>query len=545
MRLRTVIAAALLLAPAAFGAPGKVTAKRVAQPENTAYAQAQDAYARLRKDKDRRKFRHNWLNIARRFETVAVKYGATPYGPEAVYSAAGLYDELSRFSSKDDDRDAATRNYRKLISTWPRHPLAGSAVLAYAHLLADREGNVDDARELLSKNIVNARPREAAEMKSFLALLKPTAKSPSPGPTRDKMDELLHHAFVRAGRVAQATAEAGESPARTAPSSKEKAAASDLVAPHPSGTAVATARKPTSPGESPRVPPPTPDDASVAAVDSDAESATLPPKTSPWKQALRALANRQPARDDKVKNADDYAEVPLAQQLGLKVRKVVLDPGHGGHDTGAIGKNGTREKDVTLKLAKLLADKLRKAGLTVVLTRDDDTYVRLEDRTQTANRERGDLFISLHCNAAPSRQTSGVETYTLNTSADRFAIRLAAQENATSEKGVSDLQYILADLAAKANTGESVQLASLVQRSVVRKVASEFSGVQNLGTKEALFFVLLGAKMPSILVEAAFLSNLEEEKRLNSARYLDLVSEAIADGVNSFLSNRQQIAQVR
>jgi N-acetylmuramoyl-L-alanine amidase len=238
------------------------------------------------------------------------------------------------------------------------------------------------------------------------------------------------------------------------------------------------------------------------------------------------------------------AELSLAQQLGLKVKRVVVDAGHGGHDTGAIGKKGTREKDVSLAIAKKLAEKLEAMGLEVVLTRDDDTFVRLEDRTRIANREKGDLFISVHCNAAPSPKLRGVETYTLNTSSNRYAIRLAARENATTERGVGDLQYILADLATKANTGESTRLAERVQRTVVSNLSASYKNVKNLGHKEALFFVLLGARMPAVLVETSFLSNEEEEARLADGEYQEKLAGSIAEGVQGFLEDRGRVAQV-
>ena len=137
-----------------------------------------------------------------------------------------------------------------------------------------------------------------------------------------------------------------------------------------------------------------------------------------------------------------------------------------------------------------------------------------------------------------------METYTLNLSSDRYAIRLAARENASSEKGVSDLQYILADLATKANTGDSTRLAKHVQGRLVSDLRAKYKDVRNLGHKEALFYVLLGAKMPAILVETSFISNLEEEKRLASRAYQDRVAEAIAAGVQDFLGDRARLAKV-
>ncbi|HCF57629.1 MAG TPA: N-acetylmuramoyl-L-alanine amidase, partial [Myxococcales bacterium] len=147
-----------------------------------------------------------------------------------------------------------------------------------------------------------------------------------------------------------------------------------------------------------------------------------------------------------------HASVPLSVQVGLKVKRVIIDAGHGGHDTGAIGPKGTREKDVVLAIALKLRDKLQAEGFEALMTRETDKFVALEDRARFANRKKGDLFVSIHCNANKSRKLRGTETYTLNVSSDRYAIRLAARENASSERSLSDLQFILADLATKANT---------------------------------------------------------------------------------------------
>jgi N-acetylmuramoyl-L-alanine amidase len=223
---------------------------------------------------------------------------------------------------------------------------------------------------------------------------------------------------------------------------------------------------------------------------------------------------------------------------------VVIDAGHGGHDTGAIGRRGTREKDVTLSIARRVSELLADRGLEVILTRDEDSFVSLEDRARIANEAKGDLFISIHCNAASDRRIRGVETFTLNVASDRYSIRLAARENAQSEKSLSDLQFILADLATRAHTEESERLAERVQKSVVASLSREYPGIEDHGTKQALFYVLLGAKMPAILVETSFLSHLEEEKRLASRAYQSDLAEAIASGVQGFLEDRHRMARV-
>ena len=248
------------------------------------------------------------------------------------------------------------------------------------------------------------------------------------------------------------------------------------------------------------------------------------------------------ARLRKAEKAVAEGELALAQQLGLKVKRIVIDAGHGGHDSGAIGPSGLQEKDVTLDIALKLAKKLKASGYEVFLTRSDDRFVKLEDRTRFANKVRGDLFISIHCNASPNKNTRGIETYTLNVTSDKYAVRLAARENAGAEKGIGELQFILADLATKANTVESGQLARSVQSALVQNLSQKYKETKNLGHREALFFVLLGAKMPAILVEVSFLSNAQDEKLLANQQYRAQAADGIHQGIKKFSGAREQLA---
>jgi N-acetylmuramoyl-L-alanine amidase len=226
----------------------------------------------------------------------------------------------------------------------------------------------------------------------------------------------------------------------------------------------------------------------------------------------------------------------------------VVDAGHGGHDPGAIGPRRVREKDVTLAIARRLSRKLRAAGFEVVLTRSDDRYLALEERTALANTARGDLFVSIHANAHPRRNRSGVETYFLNVTDDRYAARLAARENGADREEAlqgTDLLRILSDLDARASAGASRRLAALVQREVTRSVQSEIGAVRDLGVKSALFYVLLGARMPAVLVETGFISNRDEERRLASRRYQEEVAAAVARAVTAFAEGEARVAVVR
>jgi N-acetylmuramoyl-L-alanine amidase len=218
------------------------------------------------------------------------------------------------------------------------------------------------------------------------------------------------------------------------------------------------------------------------------------------------------------------------------IRRIIVDAGHGGHDTGAIGPRGVREKDVTLAMARRLAEKLRTQGFQVTLTRTDDRYLKLEERTAMANMARGDLFVSLHTNANPRRDRSGVETYFLNVTDDRYARRLAARENGSldMEEAPKDVQRILTDLDSKASAGASRTLARMVQKEITIRTRQSQGAVRDRGVKNALFYVLLGARMPAVLVETAFISNRAEEKRLASPAYQQLVADGVARAVVEF-----------
>jgi N-acetylmuramoyl-L-alanine amidase len=279
--------------------------------------------------------------------------------------------------------------------------------------------------------------------------------------------------------------------------------------------------------------------------------ANPPMRTTPIVRAVKSAVavltepEDAPARAAKAREIRSTAlgsGASLAAQLGLKVRRVVVDAGHGGKDSGAIGPRGVREKDLTLAIARRVAARLKSLGFQVVMTRKNDAFVPLDERTRIANEAHADLFISIHCNAARRRKLEGVETWTLNVSSDRYAARLAAFENAEADRTVSDLRLILADLATKANASDARDLAQSVQSSLVRTLRSRVGSVRDHGVKQALFYVLLGTRMPSILIETGFISNPAEEARLKSSRFQEGTAEAIARGVKEYVESRRRLA---
>ncbi|MBW2073027.1 MAG: N-acetylmuramoyl-L-alanine amidase, partial [Deltaproteobacteria bacterium] len=242
------------------------------------------------------------------------------------------------------------------------------------------------------------------------------------------------------------------------------------------------------------------------------------------------------ARKPVVVHRGKGSKLSLAQQLGLSVRRVVIDPGHGGKDPGAMGPGHVQEKKIVLAIAKKLREKLaRELHLETVLTRDHDVFLPLEERTAMANTKKADLFISIHTNANRDRRVYGIATYILNVAVDADAAQLAAMENATSAKRISDLEKILNDLMLNAKINESTRLAHEVQKGLIQKLKKKFSKIKDLGVKQAPFYVLIGAQMPCILVETSFISNPREARRLSDPAYQDAIAAGIAQGIRSYI----------
>lgn len=236
--------------------------------------------------------------------------------------------------------------------------------------------------------------------------------------------------------------------------------------------------------------------------------------------------------------AAEQAAKPRKPNTIAKVRRVVVDPGHGGHDPGAVGPTGLQEKEVTLAIGLKLRDLLKEdLELDVVMTRSTDVFIPLEERTAIANKVGADLFISIHANAAPNRQASGMETYYLNLAKTEKVAQLAAKENGTTLEKVSVLQAILFDLMANYKLNDSAHLAEEVQRALYKTTRAKYPETRNLGVKQGPFYVLVGATMPSILTEVAFISNSVEEAHLRSPAYQNLAAEGIMEGVRSYIDS--------
>jgi N-acetylmuramoyl-L-alanine amidase len=215
----------------------------------------------------------------------------------------------------------------------------------------------------------------------------------------------------------------------------------------------------------------------------------------------------------------------------LKLQRVIIDPGHGGHDTGTIGPSGFTEKELVLDVSKRLKELIEKElGAEVVMTRDEDKFIPLETRTAIANQQEGDLFVSIHANSSKFRTVRGVETYYLNLTTSREALDVATRENAASEHSIHELQELSKKILLHDKVEESRELARVVQKSL----ASRKNSGMDRGVKQAPFIVLMGANMPSILSEISFISNPQEEKLLKTPEYREAIAESLFAGIKSY-----------
>ncbi|HEV2469968.1 MAG TPA: N-acetylmuramoyl-L-alanine amidase [Candidatus Sulfotelmatobacter sp.] len=275
------------------------------------------------------------------------------------------------------------------------------------------------------------------------------------------------------------------------------------------------------------------DDDDIPAADAEAHAhAPAHSKAKSSRLNARRSTEELDAREAKPTASGDRS---LIRALGLKIGKIVIDPGHGGHDTGTIGPNGLEEKDLVLdvgrRLGKLLESRL---GAEVVYTRKDDTFIPLETRTAIANQQRADLFISIHANSSRDPDARGVETYYLNFTSSPDALEVAARENAVSEKSIFELQDLVKKIALKEKIEESREFAGDVQQSLHSGLAAKNPGIRNRGVKKAPFIVLIGANMPSILAEISFVSNPGDEHRLETGEYRQRIAESLYRGIAKY-----------
>lgn len=270
-------------------------------------------------------------------------------------------------------------------------------------------------------------------------------------------------------------------------------------------------------------------------------SATPAEAKSPVKEEKRHGKPEPKSEAKPEKKQEKKPEHPT--EAGFLQRRVVIDPGHGGHDPGAVGQSGLYEKDVVLDIALRMRSIMQEEfpQYEVILTRETDVFIPLPERAAIANRQRADFFLSVHVNASPNRQARGIETYLLNWTNDSEALRVAARENQISVKKMkqvqSELGVILASLERESKREDSVRLAGSVQRALVAEMKTHYPAITDLGVKQALFYVLVDAEMASALAEVSFISNPAEERLLADETYRERLARSLVNGVIAYFES--------
>ena len=575
-----------------------VSAKSMAvdDPEDL-YQKIRANYRQFKEDQKRQQYRHNFQNCARTFERFIKKYPNSSHVPEALFSIGKLNHDLYRISRLAEDLDQSLAAFRRLVKEYPRHRLADDAQLTIALVFVEFRKNPKRAKaelEYLLKNFPNGdMVPKAHQMLEDLGEESAEGEGPPPKAATppipkppDKPPPEKEHAKVSLESPAEPPPAAEKSVleeirywsdpgysrlvlyTRTPAQFRVGALPVDTTANQPARMYVDLLNTELSPdlnqdivagdGIVKHVRCAVRDESTVRVVielDQEREQRVIPMDDPARVVVDIGVSDNQDTRvlgKPEVKEPEPRAikslHVPksspgrsLSMLAGLKVKRIVIDPGHGGTDPGAIGPYGMLEKDLTLDIAKRLAALIRdNLKVEVYLTRDSDTFVALEERTAFANTKKADLFVSIHLNAARNRKLSGVQTFYLDITNDDVSLRLAARENATSEKSISQLQLILADLALKSHVDDSIALGQQIQRAVVGILRRTFDHVNDLGLKYALFYVLMGARMPAVLVEASFISNPEDEKRLRSKNYRQSLAEAVYVGMKNFIVERNK-----
>jgi N-acetylmuramoyl-L-alanine amidase len=563
---------------------------------------ARERLSDLKRSPNKRKYRSYWMDTIRTFELVEKKYPNSPSAADACFERAGVYLDLYRFNRYPRDFNEAARSFGACQSNYPKHDRAPEALYRMVMIARDQkrepsavmdiykklsEGYPDSAwtakaRVWLGIRTVNGngkKKRKETEIRKM-----PGAVIATPRSTRE-LGTVTNVRYWSGGVYTRIVIDLDKPLKFQTHELKNpdrlvfdilNSRVSDSVEKDPLPVNDGILRQVRSSQNSPNTVRVVLDLASLksyaafplheperlvidvtgnaAEDEQESETTTAAPagtqdRDEPEVPSAPPAVSPSVVKPKTDPNADP--KLSLSRQLGLKIKTIAIDAGHGGKDPGAIGRSGLKEKTITLDVAKRLAVLVKeRLGCDVIMTRDRDVFIELEQRPFIAKSKGADLFVSIHVNANRKRKARGIETYIQSLRAsDRDAMATAAFENATSTKTLSqlgnELDRILKDLRTDDKQEESLQLAHAVQASLIGNVKPVKGHVVNLGVKRAFFYVLINTEMPSILAEVGFISNPDEEKMLKKEGYRQDIAEALFEGVKRYVESRgQQVAGI-
>lgn len=531
------------------------------------YNTARQEHSRLEKSNKLKRFRQNWIGVIKRYESFNQRYPNDSRVDDSLFTIGELYTGLYSFSKKSQDVNSAIEAYRNLVKKFPSSRLADDAIFMTGEIYLGHKNNKEAAYVEFSKVLrkypkgdmaANAGVKVSELAKEVEEVARPEAAAIA-GRSAEyvNINNIKHWSNPDYTRIVihpdkkvayKETFLKGQDeggPPRLFLDISGSRINRELTQRIDINDGLLKAARA---GQF---------DANTVRVVLDIESIDsykIFALEDPYRIVIDVSGDRHdpnpPDQIEALLSGNDNAASPavpppvkevtasnpsLFKQLGLGIKKVVVDPGHGGHDPGAIGYGGVKEKDVVLDVAKKLRNILTgRLGLEVTMTRETDIFIPLEERTAIANTAGADLFISIHANASRNKKVGGVETYFLNFATDEDSMKLAARENATTTKNISDLEAILNDLMLNSKINESSKLARYVQGSILDLLNDKGSGSKDRGVRQAPFYVLIGARMPSILVETAFITNKEDARKLADDKFKMTLAESIADGVKRY-----------
>ena len=506
------------------------------------YYEAEACYRKLKKSARKQKYRENWLACIKKFQAVYRHDPSGKWAAAGLYMSGNLYMELYKRSYKKSDKKEAIDNFERIKKRYPKSAYSKKAAIFIKK--PDTKENSYSKKKKAALKVISKNVREKPHKKSLGKSATVTGLRfwSNPNYTRvvidtDKETTYIHHLLKKDPSL--------KKPQRLYVDLKNSILGKNIKNVIPidddllSGARAGQFKK---------------DSVRVVVDIKNFKTYKVFSLKDPFRIIMDIWGDSEkPTRtsDLKVKNKirDPKAiSGSLIKQLSLGVKRIIIDPGHGGRDYGAPGRiKGIHEKEIVLKIAQRLARKIRKEiKCEVIMTRNNDKFLTLEERTAIANTKNADLFISIHTNANRDRRVYGIETYFLNLTTDKDSILVAARENATSTKNISDLQVILNDLMQNSKINESSRLAAYIQVSMYKHLKKKgYSRIKNKGVKQAPFYVLLGAQMPAVLIETSFISNKRECKRLINSKYQERLCEGIVFGIKKYIKETNSTAFIR